>query len=35
MADETTLSSKLPDADKTRMSKEESSVGDAIALAFR
>ena len=33
MADETNLSSKLPVADRTR--EEESSVGDALALAFR
>ena len=31
-ADETNLSSKLPAADR---SEEESSVGDALALAFR
>ena len=46
MADETNLSSKLPVADRTssklpvadrrgERSKEESSVGDALALAFR
>ena len=36
MADETNLSSKLPVADRTRdQNKEESSVGDALALAFR
>ena len=34
MVDETNLSSKLPVADRTR-SEEESSVGDALALAFR
>ena len=32
MADETNLSSKLPIAER---SEEESSVGDALALAFR
>ena len=36
MADETNLSSKLPVADRTReVYEEESSVGDALALAFR
>ena len=35
MADETNLSSKLPVADSTKeRSEEESSVGDALALAF-
>ena len=34
MADETNLSSKLPVAAQER-SEEESSVGDALALAFR
>ena len=35
MADETNLSFKLPVADRTKRSEEESSVGDALALAFR
>ena len=38
MVDETNLSSKLPVADRTikqEMSEEESSVGDALSLAFR
>ena len=35
MADETNLSSKIPVADRTLESEEESSVGDALALAFR
>ena len=34
MADETNLSSELPVAEQER-SEEESSVGDALALAFR
>ena len=35
MTDETNLSSKLSVADRTREVEEESSVGDAVALAFR
>ena len=35
MADETHLSSKLTIADRTRGTKEESSIDDALALAFR
>ena len=35
MADETNLSSKLPVANRTERSEEESSFGDALALAFR
>ena len=31
MADDTNFSSKLPVADRTRESKKESSVGDALA----
>ena len=34
MADETNLSSKLPVAEQKR-SDEDSSVGEALALAFR
>ena len=33
MADVTNLSSKLPVVDRTREAEEESSVGDALALA--
>ena len=35
MADETNFSSKLPVADRKERSEEESSVSDALALAFR
>ena len=35
MIDEINLSSKLPIADRTREVKEDSSVSDALALAFR
>ena len=35
MADEINLSSKQPVVDSTDRSEEESSVGDALALAFR
>ena len=35
MAVETNLSTKLPVADRTREAEEESSVGGALAVAFR